>query len=415
MKSGNPASRHSKQGARLVFAMCMAQVCSMLGVFAFPALLPHFLGLWDLSNSQAGWINGIYFVGYTLGVPFLTSLTDRMDGRKIYLACCLLGFMANMGFALVVNGFWLALLFRALAGLGLAGTFVPGLKALIDRVPVQSQSRAVSFYTASFGLGMSMSFYVTGKIFGAWGWRIAFTGAAAGSIAALIISFFMLIPRPAPEISGHDSFWKTFDFRSTWKNAQARSYILAYMCHMWEMFAARSWMVAFLTFALTLQDSMKNYPSPTTVMAVAGIFGMIASIAGGELAERFGRRRIVRGIMAISCITALTMGFAVHLPYLAVAGLCLFYTVFFQGDSAAIHSGVITAAEPERRGAAMALQSLGGFAAASLGTVASGFALDLMGGGESAFSWGIAFGVMGLTALLGNLLLRNAGTEIEEE
>ncbi|ACL04475.1 MFS transporter [Desulfatibacillum aliphaticivorans] len=406
MKPQNPASPPSQKGPRLIFAMCSAQVCSMLGVFAFPALLPHFLKLWGLSNSQAGWINGVYFMGYTLGVPFLTSLTDRMDGRKIYLTCCLLGFAANLGFALAVNGFWLALLFRALAGLGLAGTFVPGLKALIDRVPEQSQSRAVSFYTASFGLGMSMSFYVTGKIFSVLGWKMAFAGAAFGSLAALIISFFMLAPRPAPRIGDGASFWETFDFRPAWKNRPARSYILAYMCHMWEMFAARSWMVAFLTFSLTLQKGLESYPAPTTVMAVAGIFGMIASITGGELADRFGRRRVVRGIMAISCITALTMGFAVHLPYLAVAGLCLFYTVFFQGDSAAIHSGVITAAQPERRGSTMALQSLGGFAAASLGTVASGFALDLTGGGNTAFSWGIAFGVMGATALLGSLLLK---------
>ena len=409
MKSETPANTLPSNSARLIIAMCTAQVCSMLGVFAFPALLPHFLDLWGLSNSQAGWINGIYFVGYTLGVPFLTSLTDRMDGRKVYLTCCFLGFAANMGFALAVNGFWLALLFRSLAGLGLAGTFVPGLKALIDRVPEQSQSRAVSFYTASFGLGMSMSFYVTGKIFAAWGWRVAFAGAATGSVAALIAAFLILAPRPAPQIASGSSFWETFDFRPAWRNARARSYILAYMFHMWEMFAARSWMVAFLTFSLTLQKGWEHYPAPTTVMAVAGIFGMIASITGGELAVRFGRRRVVRGIMAVSCVTAFGMGFAVHLPYLAVAGLCLFYTVFFQGDSAAIHSGVITAAQPERRGSAMALQSLGGFAFASLGSVASGFALDFTGGGNTAFSWGVAFGVMGAAALLGNLLLRKGG------
>jgi len=29
----------------------------MLGVFAFPALLPHFMQIWELSGNQAGWIN----------------------------------------------------------------------------------------------------------------------------------------------------------------------------------------------------------------------------------------------------------------------------------------------------------------------------------------------------------------------
>ncbi len=62
----NPSKSAPIKAFALVTTMCTAQVLSMLGVFAFPALLPHFLDLWDLSNSQAGWISGIYFAGYTI-------------------------------------------------------------------------------------------------------------------------------------------------------------------------------------------------------------------------------------------------------------------------------------------------------------------------------------------------------------
>jgi len=34
------------------------------------------------------------------------------------------------------RGIWTALLFRGLWGIGLAGTFIPGLKALIERLDV---------------------------------------------------------------------------------------------------------------------------------------------------------------------------------------------------------------------------------------------------------------------------------------
>ena len=131
-----------------IVAMCIAEVFGMLGVFAFPALLPHFLPLWQLSNIEAGWINGIYFAGYTLAVPLLTSLTDRVDARRIYLIFTVIGFAANLGFATLACGFWSALAFRALSGLGLAGTFIPGLKALIDRLDNRILPRAISFYTA---------------------------------------------------------------------------------------------------------------------------------------------------------------------------------------------------------------------------------------------------------------------------
>jgi carbon monoxide dehydrogenase subunit G len=53
----------------------------------------------------------------------------------------------------------------------------------------------------------------------------------------------------------------------------------------------------------------------------------------------------------------------------------------------------------------MALQSLGGFAAASLGSVAAGMILDLTGGGATSLSWGLTFGSMGIAAALGPVLL----------
>lgn len=390
----------------LVTAMCTAQVLGMLGVFAFPALLPHFLDLWDLSNSQAGWISGIYFAGYSIAVPVLTSLTDHVDARKIYLISCLIGLMANLGFAFFSQGFWSALIFRALCGIGLAGTFIPGLKALLDRLEIRFLPRAVSFYTACFGLGMSISFYYAGVMFDWFGWEIVFFGAAAGCGLVLLLSLIVLDPMPMEKSEGSSTgILDVLDFRPVWQNYPARIYIIAYMCHMWEMFAARSWMVAFLTFAMTLQTVNKTFMVPTTVMAVAGVFGMIASILFGELAAKFRRRRIVSIVMAISCLFGLSIGFLSAIPYPILVCLCISYTIFFQGDSAAIHAGVITAAAPHRRGATMALQSLAGFTAASLAPVAAGVVLDLTGGGTNIISWGFTFGLMGASALLGLVLL----------
>ena len=195
------------------------------------------------------------------------------------------------------------------------------------------------------------------------------------------------------------------NFKPIWKNQQTRTYILAYMCHMWEMFAARSWLVAFLSFSITIQKVQADFMAPTTVMALAGIGGMLASILGGELAARLERRRVVAVIMGISSLMALTIGFSARMPYTLVVTLCMIYTLFFQGDSAAIHTGVITSIAPERRGGAMALQSLAGFAAASLGSVAAGLILDITGKGTTVLSWVLTLGSMGIAAALGSVLL----------
>ena len=70
---------------RLSVTFVLAQVLSLSAFGAFAGLLPTFFDHWDLSSSEAGWINGIYLAGYMVAVPFLVTVTDRVDARPIYL------------------------------------------------------------------------------------------------------------------------------------------------------------------------------------------------------------------------------------------------------------------------------------------------------------------------------------------
>ena len=92
----------------LVATLCAAQVAGMAGFAAFPALVPTFQAEWGLSNTEAGWISGIYYAGYLSGVPVLVSLTDRVDPRRIYLISMGLTGLVTLGFALFAEGFWTA-------------------------------------------------------------------------------------------------------------------------------------------------------------------------------------------------------------------------------------------------------------------------------------------------------------------
>src|SRR5262245_66350469 len=101
---------------RSVTAMCAAQACAQIGAFSVAALLPTLIPAWSLTNTEAGWISGIYYAAYTLVVPVLSSLADRVDARRIYLASVGLTALAFAGFAWVATGFWSALAFRAQIG-----------------------------------------------------------------------------------------------------------------------------------------------------------------------------------------------------------------------------------------------------------------------------------------------------------
>src|SRR5207248_6220584 len=117
---------------RGVIAMCAAQACAQIGAFSVAALLPTLITAWALTNTEAGWISGIYYAAYTLVVPLLASLTDRVDPKRIYLGSVAVTALAFAGFAWTATGFWSALAFRALMGAGWAGSYMPGLKALSD-------------------------------------------------------------------------------------------------------------------------------------------------------------------------------------------------------------------------------------------------------------------------------------------
>jgi hypothetical protein len=40
----------------VVVTVCIAQATAQIGTFTAPALLPTFIGIWPLSNTEAGWI-----------------------------------------------------------------------------------------------------------------------------------------------------------------------------------------------------------------------------------------------------------------------------------------------------------------------------------------------------------------------
>jgi MFS family permease len=391
-------------GLCLILALCVAEVLTMAGVFAFPALLPTFVGEWGLSKTEAGWIAGVYFAAYAVTAPPALALTDRIDARRVYLGGALLAMGSAAGFALFAQGFWTALLFRALAGASLAATYLPGLRVLMDRYRGPRPSRALSFYTSSFSLGTALSFLLAGEIAAAFGWRVAFAATAAAALLAAFVPLWLSPARPErPEAPA-----RLLDFRPVLANRRALAYVLGYGVHCWELFAMRSWLVAFLAFSLSLQSSetITGWLSPTSVATASGLVAMAASVGGNELCLRFGRRRVITLVMLFSALCAAGFGFAAPLAYGMVTALALAYAAIIQLDSAALTAGAVESGLPGQRGATLAVHGLVGFGCAGVGPLVLGMALDITGGGLNTPSWGLAFTSLALVSLLGPLVLR---------
>ena len=385
----------------LIITLCVAEVLGMLGISSFAALLPEMQAEWDLNNADAGWITGIYFAGYLVAVPVLVGLTDRMDPRGIYLASAALGGASLLGFALIADGFWSGLLFRTLGGVALAGTYMPGLKALTDRVAEKIRPRAVAFYTASFGIGGSLSFLISGEVAAAWSWQAAFAVVALGTPFSMALAGYAMTARRGLTHAKPETH--LLDFRPVFRNREAMAYISAYTAHNFELFGFRGWIVAFLVFSQSLQPDYAGW-NVILIVTVITLIAVPASVIGGELAMRYGRRRLLITVMTTSAIIAACIGFTGAFSFPLVVGLAILYGLFISADSAAITTGAIGAAPPGGRGAVMAVHSSIGFMGSFLGPLAFGVVLDAAGA-DHLWGWGLAFAAMGAGVIMGPVAL----------
>ncbi|MBI3993675.1 MAG: MFS transporter [Candidatus Lambdaproteobacteria bacterium] len=398
--SGEEGAR--RRDVALIATLCVAEIASMSAIATFPALLPTFIDEWQLTHVAAGWISSLYFAGYLTAVLILVSLTDSIDPRRIYLFCMLLSLGATAGFALFAQGFWTASALRVAGGIALAGTYMPGLKILSDRIAGQTQARAVSFYTASFGIGSSASYYLAGQV-AAWrDWHWAFGVAAIGPLLATLLVWRRVAPSPQARAGGGGL--RLRDFLDVLRNRSAMGYILAYAAHNWELFGMRAWIVAYLTFARGLHPASWALAAPPTLAALVNLMGLPASVGGNELSIRCGRQRVISAVMGASALLAAAVGFLPWLPGSAVAAMCLVYGLTVAGDSASLTSGAIAEARPDKRGTTMAVHSAIGFLGAFCGPLAVGAALDVAGGAGGP-SWGAGFLTMGAGAAVGPLLM----------
>jgi MFS family permease len=386
----------------------------MLGFATFAALLPELRDAWRLSNAGAGLIGSAFFAGYVGTVAYWTALTDRVDGRRVYLAGGALSAAGSLGFALLAHGLGSAILCQALLGAGVAATYMPGLRLLSDRVSGAAQSRAVAFYTAFFGIGTALSLVVAGAAATAWGWRAAFAlGALGPGLAAALV--MLALERIAPPNEGAARFsLRTLFPVDAWRRVlairAAAGYTLGYAVHCVELFGSRAWMVAFLAYAGGLQAGGDGFPwSAAAIAAAVNVAAVPASIVGNEIALGVGRRRWVLVAMSASGVFGIALALSAPLGWAIVLSLLVAHSMLVMADSGTLTAGLVASAPPALRGAAMGFYSLVGFAGGMLGPTLFGLALDLAGGAESAGAWAWAYGAIGAGCLAAPLAVRLFG------
>lgn len=387
-----------------LYLLCIAEIGTMLVLLNYSAVLPVIKQEWGLSNTEAGLIYSAYQVGYIILVVVLSTLTDYIDTKKIYVLSAIWAGLAGIAFALFADSFVTGLILRCLTGFGLAGTYMPGLKMVSAKFGPEKRGWAVGLYVGAFSLGTALSLLFSGVLSGLFDWRTAIFLTSLGPIAGGILAAISLDSMP-PVRTGEEKS----SFKAVINNRPALLVMFGYAAHMWEMFGMRGWIVAFFAAAMVSRNlDIALATSYGAVLSAAIIMaGGFSTALAGSLSDRFGRVRTIQVIMIASAACSFLFGWIKPWPAILIILISLVYGVLVTAESSVLSTSATELVPFGSLGSAMALQSLLGWSAAAIAPAVFGVILDLTNSparvAELGYTsvWGPAFIILGLGALLG--------------
>jgi MFS family permease len=399
--------------ARWLVLMCICQLFIMLVFINYSAVLPLLRTEWGMSNTQSGMIFSVYQLGYIASGVILSILTDRMNTRVIFITAAFWSAAANLLFALYAHDFTSAMILRALTGIGMGGTYMPGLKLVAERFDSATRGRAIGIYVGSLVLGASLSLAATGWLTGLAGWRTAFVCCSVSVCIGALLSFIVFRGyQPVTRIRTEAGFTGEVA-----RNRPALLMILGYGAHMWEMYGMRSWLAPFMTSALIGWgvESARATGLAASVAAVMVGIGAFSTAITGTLSDRFGRTATISMVMLASALLSFGFGWLINTNLWLTLSIGLLYGYLVVAESPVFSTGLTELVVPGYLGSAMGLQSLIGYSMGMISPTVFGWALDTFRGWQPLpginGEWGVAFSCLGLGALAGPLfmwLLRNS-------
>jgi MFS family permease len=353
------------------------------------AVVPLLQEEWGASATEIGWVFASYQVVYVASVLVVLPLTDRIRPGAVLIWCTVLASLSFVMFPLLAKDVWSASGLRFLAGLGLAGIYMPGVRLVSAASSPERRGLVVGVYVSAFYLGSAASLSATGLLLPELGWRGAALALGAVSAAAVPLVVWGA-GGDAPSSNG-----RAYLDPAVLRDGPVARNILAYTGHAWELYVSRGWLAAFLASVLAARGLDDTTASATGSQwaALMSTFGAAGVFIGGWLSDSLGRARAALLAALLSGMLSLGFGFMGAGPWAILVVVGCLYGLAISADSAVYSTAITELAAPEKLGSAQAFQAFLGFGATILAPVAAGLVLDL------AFGWGAVFAIAGLVGI----------------
>ena len=397
MLSGEGRGGIDARSLAWLFSMSLALIVILLPFSSYIAALSYIQEEWGLNNSQAGATFSAYLVGYAVSALIVMPLTDRLGAKRIFIGSALISTVAHCLFPLAASNMASAAVLRAVAGLGLVGLYMPGLRIIGERFGSRGRGTAMGVYVTAYYLAGSLSLSATGALMTWLDWRDAYLVIALAAFAGLPAAYLLLRGHghsPGNRSSG------VLDLRVL-RNRPVRYLTLGYSLHAFELYSVRIWLPAFLTVVLVSKgvDSGQAVVAAATFGGLALAVGSVGPALGGIVSDRWGRALSAAGIFAVSGLCSLAIGWTAGLgiPWIAIIALVMVYGLAVAADSAIYTTAIVEQAGPDRLGSTLAVQSFVGFSGGVAGPILIGGILDIA---PDPLKWGMAFSFLGAVAVV---------------
>ncbi len=403
--------------------MCIAMVLGYMPWYSFSAVAPYLVRDFNLGAGQMGAILAVFQVGYVLIVIFTGWLADRIGPRKVVAWATLLAAISSVAFPFLARDFTSILILRLAVGLSCGAIYAPGMAFLSSWFEPKERGKAIGAYTAALTAAYGGGYLVAAPLAAAYSWRVGMLGTSIPVFAAALIVFLLVRDRP-PELHPTDSARTapapTIDplsYGGTKRTLLAAQLLisLAYMGHMWELYAFWGWIGPYYV-ANVLHAGFGD----AQAVSIGGMLSALVIFAGvpavwaiGSLSDRIGRLKAIIIASLASLVVQCTFGFLFGRPLelVVIVGIWLGFWVI--ADSGIYKAALTELVNSNRRSLALGLQSAAGFSLTVISPMIFGNLLEAtnMEGIEptTATNWGLPFLVLGLGALiapLATLILR---------
>lgn len=381
---------------RLLPLIVLSQFAGTSLWFAVNAVMPDLQQAWGLPATAVGTLTSAVQLGFVAGtLSFaLLMVADRFSPSRVFMACALLGALANAATLWAAGSLGTLVVLRFAVGFLLAGVYPVGMKI------------AASWYRERLGavMGVLIGALVLGTALPHGLRALAGEGGAAAALppwqtVVLGVSLLAVLGGLATGLLVPDSPWLQRGARITpaalrliWHDRRLRASVFGYFGHMWELYT-------FFVLVPLIVGLRWMGPAQSGVSFLVIAAGFVGCAGGGLLVRRWGSARVAQRQLATSGACCLLAPLLLHAPDALFLAWLLLWGLTVSGDSPQFSTLTAQNAPPAVVGSVLTFVNCLGFAISVL-------SIELFVAALQHLSLAVLLPLLGLGPMLGLWMFR---------